>query len=175
MDAMVLAAMAKWPDVPAVYGFLALDARGRWWLTGERVGNAALTDFLARNYALDTAGRAYVQNGPQQVFVACARAPRVIRREAGAWRAAPDGVTGSVDALWLTPEGELYASFAGSLALIDDRELLPLVDELLPGWDGEAAGLPATVMLGGVELPLALAGHDALAARFGLQLTPRGP
>ena len=53
--------------------------------------------------------------------------------------------------------------------------LLPLVDELLPGWDGEAASLPATVRLAGVELPLALAGYDALAARFGLQLTPRGP
>ncbi|NDV11770.1 DUF2946 family protein [Crenobacter caeni] len=175
MDAMVLAAMAKWPDVPAVYGFLALDARGRWWLKGERVANAALTGFLARNYAIDAAGRAYVQNGPQQVFVACACAPRVIRREAGLWRAEPDGATGSVDALWLTPDGELYAAFAGSLALVDDRELVSLADEILPGWNGDEATLPAAVELDGQRVPLACCAADALAVRFALQLTPRGP
>ena len=32
MDDIVKQAMAKWPNVPACYGWLALDARGQWWL-----------------------------------------------------------------------------------------------------------------------------------------------
>jgi len=32
MDSDVLAAMARWPDVPDAYGWLSLDARGRWRL-----------------------------------------------------------------------------------------------------------------------------------------------
>jgi hypothetical protein len=68
MDPSVLQAMARWPDVPAVYGWLALDRRGNWLLkdpAGEglgRVGNVALRDFIARNYAADDRGRWYFQN-----------------------------------------------------------------------------------------------------------------
>src|SRR5690606_15898587 len=36
MDPEVLAAIAKWPNVPAVYGWLGLTARGEWRLRGER-------------------------------------------------------------------------------------------------------------------------------------------
>ena len=32
MDDIVLQAMVKWPKVPACYGWLGLDARGRWYL-----------------------------------------------------------------------------------------------------------------------------------------------
>ena len=32
MDPAVLRGMARWPDVPAVYGWLALDRRGNWRL-----------------------------------------------------------------------------------------------------------------------------------------------
>ncbi|HMN64893.1 MAG TPA: DUF2946 family protein, partial [Burkholderiaceae bacterium] len=32
MDEQVLHAMARWPDVPAVWGWLRLDRRGRWLL-----------------------------------------------------------------------------------------------------------------------------------------------
>ncbi|HET8728586.1 MAG TPA: DUF2946 family protein, partial [Alphaproteobacteria bacterium] len=30
MDESVLRAMTKWPNVPAVYGWLQLDQRGNW-------------------------------------------------------------------------------------------------------------------------------------------------
>ena len=30
MDQSVKDAIARWPDVPAAYGWLSLDARGRW-------------------------------------------------------------------------------------------------------------------------------------------------
>jgi len=75
MDAEVLAALARWPAVPAVYGWLALTPRGQWRLRGERIGNAAIVAFIARNYALDGFGCAYFQNGPQRVYVDLESAP----------------------------------------------------------------------------------------------------
>ena len=59
MDQAVLRSLAKWPDVPAVYGWLSLDRRGNWLLWEDaagrfgRIGNAALREFIARNYACD--------------------------------------------------------------------------------------------------------------------------
>ena len=37
MDEIVLAALKKWPNVPACYGWLALDARGDWYMRDDRV------------------------------------------------------------------------------------------------------------------------------------------
>ena len=42
MDEIVRAAMEKWPNVPDLYGWLALDGRGRFLLQGARVGNPAM-------------------------------------------------------------------------------------------------------------------------------------
>ena len=55
MDALVAQAMAKWPNVPAVYGWLSLDRRGNWRIKGERIANQALRDFISRNYELGDA------------------------------------------------------------------------------------------------------------------------
>jgi hypothetical protein len=62
-------AMLRWPNVPACYGWLSLDRRGRWRLRGEAVTHAGLKDFLNRQYAHDEDGNYFVQNGPQRVFV----------------------------------------------------------------------------------------------------------
>ena len=75
MDDTVMRAMAKWPNVPNAYGWLALDARGRWLLKGERIGNAGVVEFIGRNYAPDDRGRWFFQNGPQRVFVTIEIAP----------------------------------------------------------------------------------------------------
>ena len=40
MDDIVKQAMAKWPNVPHVYGWLALDRRGVWRIKGDAVTNA---------------------------------------------------------------------------------------------------------------------------------------
>ena len=86
MDEIVKAAMAKWPKVPHCYGWLGLDARGRWFCAtiGRKPGgafasgasgkNALLTHdkliaFIGRNYACDANGCWYFQNGPQRVYV----------------------------------------------------------------------------------------------------------
>jgi hypothetical protein len=88
MDAAVLRALAKWPDVPDVYGWLQLDRRGEWRIrsTGatphfEKIGNAALREFICRNYAADGRGCWYFQNGPQKVFVQLAYTPLVVHYE----------------------------------------------------------------------------------------------
>ncbi len=172
MDQQVLAAMAKWPNVPAVFGWLALDARGQWRLQGELLSQAAMTAFFGRNYQADAAGRWFVQNGPQRVYVALDAAPLILRRHPGAWQAAPTGARAKVNALFITPEGEMYADFAGTLALLDDRDLVGVLAECLPDWDGELASLPAKRMCDGEVLTLAPACAADLRACFGVCVAP---
>jgi len=56
MDEIVARSMAKWPDVPDVYGWLSLDRRGNWLLKNEKIGNGALREFIGRNYQPDARG-----------------------------------------------------------------------------------------------------------------------
>ena len=89
MDEQVLGAMQKWPDVPAVYGWLSLNAHGDWLLhthggaregqSGEKIANAQIRHFMNRNYAANEAGEWFFQNGPQRVFVNLACAPYIVR------------------------------------------------------------------------------------------------
>lgn len=79
MDEIVQRAMARWPDVPAVYGWLGLDERGRWTIKGEPVRNEATSAFIGRNYSCDERGRWYFQNGPQRVFATLACTPWIVR------------------------------------------------------------------------------------------------
>jgi len=78
LDDAVLRSIARWPNVPAVYGWLALDRRGNFLIKGERIGNPALREFICRNYAADERGCWYFQNGPQRVFVRLAYTPFVV-------------------------------------------------------------------------------------------------
>src|SRR5688500_2636965 len=84
MDEIVARSLAKWPNVPAVYGWLALDRRGNWRIKGERIANAALREFISRNYEADPQGCSYFQNGPQRVYVSLAYTPLVARYEGDA-------------------------------------------------------------------------------------------
>ena len=89
MDEIVRQAMAKWPNVPHCYGWLALDRRGQWRMrdeqtqaegtAGDPIRHAALIAFIARNYGCDDKGCWYFQNGPQRVYVSLAYAPFVVR------------------------------------------------------------------------------------------------
>src|SRR5471030_2084273 len=79
MDDIVIRAMAKWPNVPSVYGWLALDRRGRWLIKGERISNPIVADFIGRNYERDDRGRWFFQNGPQRVFISLGYTPYVYR------------------------------------------------------------------------------------------------
>ena len=79
MDDLVLRGMAKWPNVPAVYGWLRLDRRGNWLIKDEAVANPVIVEFIGRNYETDASGRWFFQNGPQRVFVTLDYTPYVFR------------------------------------------------------------------------------------------------
>ena len=139
MDDIVAQAMARWPDVPAVYGWLRLDRRGRWLVKDEPIGHRPTVDFIGRNYHCDAQGRHFFQNGPQRVFVDIDHFPHVL------WL---DGRAGSQAALvthagasvaqpyraWIDPAEGVVVEFAwtGSampaLGSVLDRDLPALVD-----------------------------------------------
>jgi hypothetical protein len=93
MDPIVAAALKKWPNVPHCYAWLALDARGDWYMRddriqaagpfprvkGSRIDHEKLREFIARNYAADDHGAWFFQNGPQRVYVELEAAPWVWR------------------------------------------------------------------------------------------------
>jgi hypothetical protein len=128
MDEIVARSLAKWPNVPAVYGWLSLDRRGNWLIKGERIGNTALREFIGRNYQPDERGRWYFQNGPQRVYVRLAYTPLV----------AHFGENGLTDQCgrsfaaietFLDDEGSVVMSGNGTVALLDDRDLARFAEE----------------------------------------------
>ena len=134
MDPIVARAMARWPDVPAVYGWLALDRRGNWLIRSagatqrfERITNHALRDFIARNYESDGAGCWYFQNGPQRVYVALAYTPLVAHYE-GDSLADHCGQRFVPRAVYLDDEGSVLMEGARAVALLDDRDLARFAD-----------------------------------------------
>jgi len=138
MDEIVARSMAKWPDVPDVYGWLSLDRRGNWLLKGERIGNQALKDFISRNYTSDLQGRWYFQNGPQRVFVALAYTPLVLHFEA---EALFDhcGRPFEAEQAYVDEEGSVLMLGKRGIGLLDDRDLAAYADR--------AQGLPAITRL----------------------------
>src|SRR5476649_1220317 len=138
MDETVLRSMAKWPDVPDVYGWLSLDRRGNWLLKGERIGNQALRDFISRNYTSDATGRWYFQNGPQRVFVALAYTPLVLHFENEALfdhRGRPF----QPEQAFLDEEGSVLMLGKPGIGLLDDRDLAAFA-ERAQGLQGVAYG-----------------------------------
>lgn len=138
MDEIVARSMAKWPDVPDVYGWLSLDRRGNWLIKGERIGNAALRDFICRNYQPDSRGCWYFQNGPQRVFVSLACTPLVVHLEGGnAADALFDhcGRTFDLIEAFVDEEGSVLMLGKTGIALLDDRDLAAYADraQSLPG------------------------------------------
>lgn len=81
MDESVRRAMGKWPDVPAVFGWLKLDRTGRWLLRGEPVTHPGLIEFINRNYGCDERGRWFFQNGPQRGYVELEYTPWVLHAD----------------------------------------------------------------------------------------------
>ena len=124
MDELVKRALAKWPNVPAVYGWLSLDRRGRWLLRGEHIDNAAITAFIARNYEQDPAGRWYFQNGPQQVFVDLDYTPIILRLGDASRFVTHTGLeVGSIDGGWIDEYGRMVVACEHGPALVDDRDM----------------------------------------------------
>ena len=122
MDDAVARSLAKWPNVPAVYGWLELDRRGNWRIKGERIGNPAFRDFISRNYAGDEHGCWYFQNGPQRVYVTLAYTPFVLHYE-GERLFNHCGAAAEALETWLDDEGSVLIRTRQGIALLDDRDL----------------------------------------------------
>ncbi len=142
MDEIVIRGMAKWPNVPAVYGWLSLDRRGQWLIKGERIANSLVTEFIGRNYARDEHGCWYFQNGPQRVFVDLDYTPRVY------CVASPDGAPLALEAstgipvttikgAWIDESGAALLDTEHGIGAVHDRDL----ERLLPHFT-DAAGTP---------------------------------
>jgi hypothetical protein len=144
VDEIVARSLVKWPNVPAVFGWLSLDRRGNWRIKGERILNAALREFISRNYEADAQGRWYFQNGPQRVFVALEYTPLVVRFE-GQGLLDHCGRPFLPERAFGDEEGSVLFAGSGSVALLDDRDLLRFADT------AQAAALP---MVAHADIPL---------------------
>lgn len=169
MDDIVKQALAKWPNVPACYGWLGLDARGRWYLRDENAQAAGpfpdsrgsllqhekLIEFIQRNYDADAQGQWYFQNGPQRVYVELEFTPWV-------WRIEPDfslvshtGAKAIALNCFLDECGRAYLSSAIGVGLVHTLDMEALAEAVEKGiWS------PQTVE--GTEL----------AQRFGYVVSP---
>ncbi|WP_372529222.1 DUF2946 family protein [Piscinibacter sp.] len=175
MDEIVKAALKKWPNVPHCYGWLALDARGDWYMRddrtqaagpfprvkGSRILHEKLREFIERNYLSDDAGCWFFQNGPQRVYVELEAAPWV-------WRVQEvDGVpvvhshtgrSARVESVWLDEQGRLFLDTDLGLGLVHTLDM-------------ETA---SRAVEGGIWQPVETA-FDALPQRFGYRLHPAAP
>lgn len=159
MDELVRKALQRWPDVPDCTGWMALDARGDWWIRNaeahpwpresngalakagaSRVQHERLLGFIQRNYAVDLQGYWYFQNGPQRVYVDLEAAPLVLRlhgMDDGAMQAAWFAHTGqpcAPKAGYVDEDGRLYfatTSGPGIVHSLDMSLLAPWVDDAL--------------------------------------------
>jgi len=138
MDEIVLRGIAKWPNVPAVYGWLSLDRRGNWLIKGERIANSLVTDFIGRNYARDERGCWYFQNGPQRVFLDLDYAPLVYRI------VSPHGAPLTIEShsgqrvtklagAWLDESGTMLLETEHGIGTVHDRDLDLVLPHLADG------------------------------------------
>jgi hypothetical protein len=134
MDDIVHKAMAKWPNVPHCYGWLALDGRGTWrmrddhaqqhHLPGDKITHPALLDFIRRNYQADAEGRWFFQNGPQRVYVDLALAPMIARTDPALGFVNQFGAPiGTIQQAWINPEGILFLVTDEMVAAVSDQDM----------------------------------------------------
>ncbi|TAK83105.1 MAG: DUF2946 family protein [Betaproteobacteria bacterium] len=131
MDEIAARSLAKWPNVPAVFGWLALDRRGNWRIKGERIGNRALRDYIARNYEADARGRWFFQNGPQRVYVSLAYTP-LVAHYAGETLFDQCGRPFTTREAFQDDEGSVLLLGERGVALLDDRELARFSEQMHP-------------------------------------------
>ncbi|CAM5789312.1 DUF2946 family protein [Rhizobacter fulvus] len=173
MDDIVKQALKKWPNVPHCYDWLALDARGDWYMRDERIQHAGpfpqvkgsriqhekLREFIERNYLHDDAGCWFFQNGPQRVYVELEAAPWVWRL--GGEANAPTitshtGRAAQFQSAWLDEHGRLFLATDLGLGVVHTLDMELAADAV------EAGRWPPTEIR-----------FDELSERFGFVLKPK--
>ncbi len=169
MDEIVKAALKKWPNVPHCRGWLALDARGDWYMRDDRVQRAGpfprikgsriqhdkLREFIHRNYEADAQGCWFFQNGPQRVYVELEAAPWVWRIGADRTLASHTGRAAAFESAWLDEHGRLFLATDIGVGIVHTLDMEAAADAVDSG-----AWLPQDTRF------------DALPARFGYRLSP---
>jgi Protein of unknown function (DUF2946) len=172
MDEIVKAALKKWPNVPHCFGWLALDARGDWYMRderiqlrdpfprvkGSRIEHDKLIAFIERNYGADEAGAWFFQNGPQRVYVQLEAAPWIwrLRFDGDAMHVTSHtGVDTRADGCWIDERERLYLSTPIGLGLVHSLDVAVAAEAVERNW--------------WQPLPVRF---DELPRRFGYQLTP---
>ena len=157
MDEMVRQAMAKWPNVPACYGWLGLDGRGNWFLRdaqsqaagsfseavtearGSELRHGKLIEFIGRNYLAEADGYWFFQNGPQRVYVELQFTPWVWRLRsdsAGLHIHSHTGMPLARRSGWRTlldEAGRLYIATDRGLGLVHTQDVLEAAQALESG------------------------------------------
>ena len=175
MDEIVKAALKKWPQVPHCYDWLALDARGDWYMRDERIQHAGpfpqvkgsriqhqkLIEFIERNYQADERGAWYFQNGPQRVYVQLEAAPFVWRlrmQDAALELRSHTGLAAQMQGAWLDDSGRLFLGTDLGFGLVHTMDTVVAAD----------------LVEAGVWAPQALA-FAQMPQRFGYVLAPAVP
>lgn len=147
MDDIVQQALVKWPHVPHCYGWLGLDARGRWYLRDDAVQaqgtfpqskgtlleHSKLIAFIERNYEADAQGQWFFQNGPQRVYVELECTPWI-------WRIEPDlglfthtGRAATAAVCLLDDEGRVYLASDIGLGMVHTLDVAQVADAIERG------------------------------------------
>jgi hypothetical protein len=120
MEPWALKAMQRWPNVPALFGWLSLDRRGRWFIKDELISRPQIIDTINANYGVDEHRRWYFQNGPQRGFIRLAYAPLVLLVESDALITHTQQRVEQLTQIYLDEEGSLlFITEHGPAGLID--------------------------------------------------------
>jgi hypothetical protein len=185
MDDIVKQAIAKWPNVPHCYGWLALDARGTWRMRdeaaqradapGDKLTNAALVGFINRNYLSDERGCWYFQNGPQRVFVNVEATPFIARTDPQQGLLLQTGqAAGGIEEAFMTEAGAIIVRAGGVPAQVDDRDVAQLLQAMeLDGRPVSDDGLMAWLTDGAGKLALRWQGREVALERLAADEAPQ--
>ena len=190
MDERVLRAMAKWPDVPGVYGWVTLDCRGRWRLDGGLVRNRTTIEALNRNYGCDQEGRSYYQNGPQRAYVTLEYTPWVYVLDGeGRLHTHTNVPLEVIKGVWLDDENNLLLESEHGIGLVSDVDLDTLIEQFC---DADGKNLDDEVIESVLEaspgelstgiylrwknapLPIGRIERGKVAGQYGFVARPRG-
>jgi hypothetical protein len=151
MDEWVVKALNRWPNVPALFGWLSLDRRGRWLIRGEPISHPRIVETIDRNYASDEYGRWYFQNGPQRGYMQLKSTPLILF--------VAENQAGLVTHTGLTVEQirDAYLDEEGALVLMTEHGA------------GEVAGKDLAWMLERLSNQGAPVGDEALATALALK------
>lgn len=175
--------LPPWPQVPACYGWLSLDGRGRWRLKAETITHPGLIAFLNAHYTTDDDGCWFVNNGPQRVYVQLDSAPWILRLQPDGRFVTHAGRPAAIEGpIYLDGEGRVFMRTDAGPAALDDRDLAMLIAELRDAAERPADDASLAALLDGRDTALnwhgqalVFLGNEAAATRLGFIADPCPP